>query len=82
LIYDYDGDGSIDVFLAFDKKDEFTDETYPQNSGPVSAYGINFFKTPKKNPADPMSKDIGITSTLIVVAFWRELQCHCRFMCV
>jgi hypothetical protein len=61
LIYDYDGDGSIDVFLAFDKKDDFTDETFPQNTGPVSAYGINFFKTPKQNPSDPLSKDIGIT---------------------
>lgn len=61
LIYDYDGDGKIDVFLAFDKKDEFTDGTYPQNSGPVSAYGINFFKTPKVDPADPNSSDIGIT---------------------
>ncbi len=61
LIYDYDGDGTIDVFLAFDKQDFFTDKTYPENSGPVSAYGINFFKTPRKNPSDPNSPEIGIT---------------------
>ncbi len=61
LIYDYDNDGKIDVFLAFDKSDYFTDEVYPQNNGPVSAYGINFFKTPLTNPADPDSPPIGIT---------------------
>ncbi len=61
LIYDYDGDGKIDVFLAFDKSDYFTDQTYPQNTGPVSAYGINFFKTPLVNPSDPSSPQIGIT---------------------
>ena len=61
LIYDYDNDGTVDVFLAFDKKDEFTDETFPQNNGPVSAYGINFFKTPMKDPSDPQSNEIGIT---------------------
>ena len=61
LIYDYDDDGKIDVFLAFDKKDYFTDETYPENSAPVSAYGINFFKTPRTNPSDPNSPEIGIT---------------------
>lgn len=61
LVYDYDGDGTIDVFLAFDKKDEFQDETYPENLGPVSAYGINFFKTPKEDPSNPNSPDIGIT---------------------
>ncbi len=61
LIYDYDGDGSIDVFLAFDKKDDFTDGVYPQNTGAVSAYGINFFKTPKVNPSNSESNDIGIT---------------------
>ncbi len=61
LIYDYNGDDKPDVFLAFDKKDEFTDQTYPQNSGPVSAYGINFFKTPLENPSDPNSVPIGIT---------------------
>ncbi len=61
LIYDYDGDGTIDVFLAFDKLDTFTDENYPENSGAVSAYGINFFKTPKENPSNPASAEIGIT---------------------
>ena len=61
LVYDYNEDGKIDVFLAFDKSDYFTDETYPQNAGPVSAYGINFFKTPRENPADTNSPDIGIT---------------------
>ncbi len=61
LIYDYDGDGKIDVFLAFDKKDYFTDQVYPQNSGPVSAYGINFFRTPLRDPSDPNSPQLGIT---------------------
>lgn len=61
LIYDYDNDDKIDVFLAFDKKDDFTDASNPQNSGPVSAYGINFFKTPRENPSDPNSAPIGIT---------------------
>ena len=61
LIYDYDGDGTVDVFIAHDKQDYFTDQVYPQNAGPVSAYGINFFKTPKKNPSDPNSPEIGIT---------------------
>ncbi len=61
LVYDYDGNGTIDVFLAYDKQDYFTDERYPENSGPVSAYGINFFKTPKVNPSDPNSPEIGIT---------------------
>ena len=61
LIYDYDNDGTVDVFLAFDKKDDFTDATYPQNTGAVSAYGINFFKTPKQDPSDPNSAEIGIT---------------------
>jgi hypothetical protein len=61
LTYDYDGDGTIDVFLAFDKVDQFTDQNYSQNTGPVSAYGINFFKTPKENPGNPNSNEIGIT---------------------
>jgi hypothetical protein len=61
LIYDYDGDGKIDVFLAFDKSDAFTDENYSQNTGPVSAYGVNFFKTPLENPTDSNSPLIGIT---------------------
>ena len=61
LIYDYDGDGTIDVFLAFDKQDYFTDQIYPQNSGPVSAYGINFFRTPLLDPSNPNSPEIGIT---------------------
>jgi len=61
LIYDYDGDGTIDVFLAHDKQDYFTDQVYPENKGPVSAYGINFFKTPKEDPSDPNSPEIGIT---------------------
>ncbi|MCK5520427.1 MAG: hypothetical protein KAI81_04890, partial [Candidatus Marinimicrobia bacterium] len=61
LIYDYDGDGKIDIFLAHDKQDYFADEKYPGNTGPVSAYGINFFKTPKIDPGDPNSLDIGIT---------------------
>ncbi|GEM_PF-1472675 len=61
LVYDYDGDGTIDVFIAYDKKDYFTDQIYPQNSGPVSAYGINFFRTPRVNPSDPNSPEIGIT---------------------
>lgn len=62
LIYDYDFDGSIDVFLAFDKQDYFTDQTYPQNSDAVSAYGINFFKTPLADPSNPNSSELGITS--------------------
>ncbi len=61
LIYDYDGNGTVDVFLAFDKKDSFTDQKVPQQTGDVSAYGINFFKTPKEDPSDPNSNDIGIT---------------------
>jgi hypothetical protein len=61
LIYDYDGDGTIDVFLAHDKLDSFADKNYAQNSGPVSAYGINFFKTPKRDPSIPNSPNIGIT---------------------
>ncbi len=61
LIYDYDQDGTIDVFLAFDKQDFFTDQIYPQNSGPVSAYGINFFRTPLLDPGNPNSPEIGIT---------------------
>ena len=61
LVYDWDHDGTIDVFLAFDKQDYNVDETRPQNAGPVSAYGINFFRTPRVNPSDPNSAEIGIT---------------------
>ncbi|MEA1987514.1 MAG: hypothetical protein U9N76_08520 [Candidatus Marinimicrobia bacterium] len=61
MIYDYDDDGMIDVFLAYDKKDYFTDENYSQNNGEVSAYGVNFFKTPLSDPGDPSSPEIGIT---------------------
>ncbi|NOY78729.1 MAG: hypothetical protein GXO76_12770 [Calditrichaeota bacterium] len=60
-VFDTDGDGKLDVCIAYDKKGYFTDKTYPQNSGPVSAYGIHFFKTPRVNPGDPNSPQIGIT---------------------
>ncbi len=61
LIYDWDHDGTIDVFIAHDKQDYMVDEDRPQNAGPVSAYGINFFRTPRVDPSDPLSPEIGIT---------------------
>lgn len=61
LVYDWDHDGTIDVCLMFDKQDWNADETRPENNGPVSAYGINFFRTPRVNPSDTLSPEIGIT---------------------
>ncbi len=60
-VFDSNGDGKLDVCIAFDKKGYFVDQRYPQNAGPVSAYGIHFFRTPRENPADPSSPEIGIT---------------------
>ena len=59
-VEDIDGDGRIDVCLMYDKQDAFTDYSNG-NSGPVSAYGIHFFKTPRQDPADPTSPEVGIT---------------------
>jgi len=61
LIYDWDHDGTIDVCLMFDKQDYNTDTQRPDNTGPVSAYGINFFRTPRTDPSDTLSPEIGIT---------------------
>ena len=60
-VFDLDGDGSIDLFIAYDKQDFFEDADEPSNSGPVSSYGINFFRTPLENPSDPNSIQLGIT---------------------
>ena len=60
-VYDSDGDSKMDVCIAYDKKGYFADKNYPQNAGPVSAYGIHFFRTPLVNPGDPNSPQIGIT---------------------
>jgi len=61
FVIDADDDGTIDVFITHDKKDHMTDQNYPSNTGPVSAYGINFFRTPRIDPGDPASPEIGIT---------------------
>jgi len=59
-VEDIDGDGRMDICLMYDKQDYFTDHTNG-NEGPVSAYGIHFFKTPRQVLSDPHSPEIGIT---------------------
>ncbi len=59
-IEDIDEDGRLDICLMYDKQDYFTDYSNG-NEGPVSAYGIHFFKTPRQVLNDPNSPEIGIT---------------------
>ncbi|MBT3629749.1 MAG: hypothetical protein HOB84_12915 [Candidatus Marinimicrobia bacterium] len=59
-IEDIDGDGRMDICLMYDKQDYFTDYSNG-NEGPVSAYGIHFFKTPRQVLNDPTSPEVGIT---------------------
>lgn len=59
-VEDIDGDGKMDICLMYDKQDYFHDYTNG-NKGTVSAYGIHFFKTPRTDPGDPNSPEVGIT---------------------
>jgi len=59
-VEDINDDGRMDICLMYDKQDYFTDYTNG-NEGPVSAYGIHFFKTPREVLNDPNSPEIGIT---------------------